>query len=162
MKRALIVDDNDENLYYLNALLTGYGFVVETAKHGVEALAAARSTPPNIVISDLLMPVMDGYTLLRHWKEDPSLKEIPFIVYTATYTSAEDERFALSLGADAFIVKPTDPEDFMARIGQVEATVPSSPRQGRRMKSAHQKRHHVLVIPGGFLAPRLSCAGPAC
>jgi two-component system, cell cycle sensor histidine kinase and response regulator CckA len=124
MERALIVDDNDENLYYLNALLTGYGFVVETAKHGVEALAAARSTPPDITISDLLMPVMDGYTLLRHWKEDPSLKEISFIVYTATYTSAEDERFALSLGADAFIVKPTDPEDFMARLGQVEATVP--------------------------------------
>jgi len=114
MTHALIVDDKEENLYYLAALLTGNGCEVITARHGAEALVKARQTPPDIVISDLLMPVMDGYTLLRHWKADAQLKHIPFIVYTATYTEAEDERLALNLGADAFILKPAEPEDFIA------------------------------------------------
>ena len=65
------------------------------------------------------MPVMDGYTLLRHWKADDRLKRVPFIVYTATYTEPEDERLALSLGADAFILKPAEPDEFITRIGEV-------------------------------------------
>jgi two-component system cell cycle sensor histidine kinase/response regulator CckA len=119
MTRVLIVDDKEENLYYLSALLTGHGFAVETARHGAEALVLARQVPPDLIVSDLLMPVMDGYTLLRHWKADERLKRRPFIVYTATYTEAEDERLALNLGADAFIVKPTEPEEFLARLRAV-------------------------------------------
>ncbi len=119
MTRILIVDDKEENAYYLQALLTGHGFTVDSARHGAEALVRARQSPPDLIISDLLMPVMDGYTLLRFWKADAGLKKIPFIVYTATYTEPEDERLALSLGANAFILKPTEPEDFLARIQQV-------------------------------------------
>ncbi|MBN8422414.1 MAG: response regulator [Verrucomicrobia bacterium] len=121
MTRALIVDDKEENLYYLEALLTGVGCEITTARHGAEALVKARHAPPDVVISDLLMPVMDGYTLLRHWKADSQLKHIPFIVYTATYTEAEDERLALNLGADAFILKPAEPEDFIARLKEVQS-----------------------------------------
>ncbi len=121
MTRALVVDDKEENLAYLRALLEGNGWSVDTARHGAEALTLARRTPPNLVISDLLMPVMDGYTLLRHWKADPRLQNIPFIVYTATYTEADDERLALELGADAFLLKPTEPEDFLAKIREVRA-----------------------------------------
>lgn len=121
MTRVLIVDDQEENLYYLRALLSGHGYAVETAKHGAEALFKARRDPPEIIVSDLLMPVMDGFTLLRHWKADARLKQIPFVVYTATYTAAEDERLAISLGADAFIVKPAEPEEFLRRIREVEA-----------------------------------------
>lgn len=131
MKHALIVDDKDENLYYLEALLKGNGYSVDSARHGAEALVKARQSQPDIVVSDLLMPVMDGYTLLRHWKIDTALKRIPFIVYTATYTEPEDERLALSLGADAFILKPSEPEDFMAKLYEVEAKtalgLPSQP-----------------------------------
>lgn len=123
MTTALIVDDKEENLYYLQALMSGNGYQVQTAKHGAEALVKARQSPPDIVISDLLMPVMDGYTLLRHWKVDPNLRKIPFLVYTATYTEAEDERLALSLGADAFILKPAEPEDFIARVTEVMTKV---------------------------------------
>lgn len=123
MPNALIVDDKEENLYYLQVLLEGSGYSVDTARHGAEALVKARLTTPDIVVSDLLMPVMDGYTLLRHWKIDPKLKEIPFVVYTATYTEAEDERLALSLGADAFILKPAEPEEFMAALRGVMAKV---------------------------------------
>jgi diguanylate cyclase (GGDEF)-like protein/PAS domain S-box-containing protein len=121
MPHALIVDDKEENLYYLSALLQGNGYTVETASHGAEALVKARQRLPELIVSDLLMPVMDGYTLLRHWKVDTLLKTIPFIVYTATYTEPEDEQLALDLGADAFILKPCEPDTFMARIHEVEA-----------------------------------------
>ena len=119
MKRALVVDDNEQNLYYLKVLLGAHGFAVETARHGAEALVLARRNLPDMVISDLLMPVMDGYTLLRHWKHDPMLRHVPFVVYTATDTEPEDERLALEMGADAFILKPAEPEEFMARIGEI-------------------------------------------
>jgi PAS domain S-box-containing protein len=121
MTRALIVDDKEENLYYLHALLTSNGYTVQSARDGEEALANARRAPPDIVISDLLMPVMDGFTLLRHWKADARLKQVPFIVYTATYGELEDERLARSLGADAFILKPPEPDVFLAQLHEVLA-----------------------------------------
>jgi len=110
---ALIVDDNVENLYMLRLLLQGHGYRVMEAHNGEEALAIARECPPDVVISDILMPVMDGFTLCREWKKDESLRFRPFVFYTATYTDPKDEEFALSLGAERFIVKPADPEDFM-------------------------------------------------
>ncbi len=121
MVRILIVDDKPENLYLLRALLQGQGYAVDEARHGAEALTIARQRLPNVVVSDLLMPVMDGYTLLRHWKIDPRLRAIPFVVYTATYTEPQDERLALDLGADAFILKPAEPETFIIRIQEVLA-----------------------------------------
>jgi PAS domain S-box-containing protein len=121
MQRILIVDDNDENLYYLQALLRSTGYEVITAGNGAEALDAAIANPPELIISDLLMPIMDGFSLLRQWKSDQRLNRIPFVVYTATYTDPKDEQLALDLGADAFIVKPTEPAPFMARIREVMA-----------------------------------------
>ena len=121
MNRILIVDDKEEALYLLQKLLAGNGYTVEMARHGAEALVKARQSPPDLIISDLLMPVMDGYTLLRHWKTDPRLKHVPFVVYTATYTEPKDEQLALDLGADAFILKPAEPEPFIARIRAVLA-----------------------------------------
>lgn len=120
MSLALIVDDKEQNVYFLKALLEGNGYEAVTAPHGAAALVLARQRRPDLIISDLLMPVMDGYTLLRRWRADPQLRTVPFIVYTATYTEPEDERLALALGADAFILKPQQPEDFMARIHEVE------------------------------------------
>jgi len=127
VSRVLIVDDKEENLYYLQELLSAHGHEVSTARHGAEALVKARQSRPDLVVSDLLMPVMDGYTLLRLWRADPLLCNIKFVVYTATYTDAEDERLALSLGADAFILKPSEPEHFLARITDVLATKAPGP-----------------------------------
>jgi PAS domain S-box-containing protein len=124
MKRALVVDDKEENCEFLSALLRGHGYAVVAAKHGAEALTLARQQAPDIVISDLLMPVMDGYTLLRHWKLDDQLTTIPFVVYTATYTEREDELLALNLGADAFLLKPLEPDELMARLRGVETRPP--------------------------------------
>lgn len=130
MSLVLIVDDKEQNLYYLQSLLEANGYEVVTAAHGAAALALARENAPGLVVSDLLMPVMDGYTLLRRWKSDPDLRDIPFIVYTATYTEPEDEQLALSLGADAFILKPQEPDDFMARVHEVERLCRESDRGG--------------------------------
>ncbi|MDX2019725.1 MAG: response regulator [Deltaproteobacteria bacterium] len=125
--RALIVDDKEENLYFLQSLLQGHGFAVTAARHGAEAMMMARQVVPSIIVSDLLMPVMDGYTLLRQWKADAQLKAIPFVVYTATYTEPADEKLAYGLGADAFLVKPLEPAELMARIF---AAMASAPRMG--------------------------------
>ena len=138
MIRVMIVDDKPENLYLLGALLRGHACVVDEARHGAEALTKARHTPPDLIVSDLLMPVMDGYTLLRRWKADARLKSIPFVVYTATYTEPKDERLALDLGADAFILKPAEPDEFIARIqggsgaGASQRIAGARPHGGRR------------------------------
>jgi diguanylate cyclase (GGDEF)-like protein len=150
MPHILIVDDKDENLYYLQVLLSGNGYTVESAHHGAEALVKARQNPPMLIVSDLLMPVMDGYTLLRYWKADARLKVIPFIVYTATYTEPEDERLALSLGADAFILKPSEPEDFLARFGEVLSkgvvASPELPTSVSNGDSDRLKDYSVILI----------------
>jgi diguanylate cyclase (GGDEF)-like protein len=150
MPHILIVDDKEENLYYLQVLLAGNGYAVETAHHGAEALVKARQNPPTLIVSDLLMPVMDGYTLLRYWKADARLKSIPFIVYTATYTEPEDEKLALSLGADAFILKPSEPEDFLARFRDVQTkgvvAVPDQPTAVSGDDSDRLKDYSVILI----------------
>jgi PAS domain S-box-containing protein len=119
MPRALVVDDITQNRYMLEALLRGHGYQVTSAANGAEALDAARREPPDLVISDILMPVMDGFALCRLWKQDAQLKSVPFVFYTATYTGPKDERLAMSLGADGFIVKPMEPASFIEAIEHV-------------------------------------------
>jgi PAS domain S-box-containing protein len=117
--RVLIVDDSEQNLYMLQVLLEGNGYRVETAANGAEALEKARRDPPALIITDILMPVMDGFTLCREWQQDERLKEIPFVFYTATYTDPKDQELALSLGAERFIVKPMEPDVFVDIVQQV-------------------------------------------
>ena len=119
MKKIMIVDDLPQNLYMLEVLLKSNGYEVEQASNGIEALEIARKNPPEMVISDILMPGMDGFSLCREWKSDDQLKNVPFIYFTATYTDPKDEKFAMSLGAEKFIVKPMEPDAFLAIIKEV-------------------------------------------
>jgi PAS domain S-box-containing protein len=119
MKKILIVDDDESNLYYLQSLFSSQGFNVLAARNGFEALELARREPPDLIISDILMPVMDGFKLCREWKKDDLLKKIPFVMYTATYTDPKDEKLALSLGADRFIIKPQEPDVLLALIQDI-------------------------------------------
>ena len=119
MKRVLVVDDREDNRYLLRSLLIANDLEVIEAENGVKALEAAHAGPPDLIISDLLMPTMDGYTLIRELKGDKTLCRVPFMVYTATYTEAEDEQLALDLGADVFFRKPSEPEDIMAQVREL-------------------------------------------
>jgi two-component system cell cycle sensor histidine kinase/response regulator CckA len=116
LTKLLIVDDNEQNLYMLQVLLSANGFDVEVAANGADALELAHRSPPDMIISDILMPVMDGFSLCRSWKEDARLKDIPFVFYTATYTDPRDEEFALGLGADKFIIKPVEPRELLSLL----------------------------------------------
>ena len=117
--KILIVDDKEENLYLLETLLKGNDYQVVTAKDGADALNKLKEEPIDMIISDILMPKMDGFRLCRECKKDDKLKKIPFIFYTATYTDKKDEEFALSLGAEKFIIKPTEPEAFLKILEEV-------------------------------------------
>ncbi|MHC1730288.1 MAG: sigma 54-interacting transcriptional regulator [Syntrophobacteraceae bacterium] len=119
MPLILIADDNSKNLYLLESLLKGYGYEVTSAVNGAEALELARQSLPDLIITDIFMPVMDGFALCREWMSDERLKGIPFIFYTATFTDPKDEEFALNLGAERFLTKPQQPEVMRAVVRQV-------------------------------------------
>jgi len=119
VKKVLIVDDNGANLYMLESMLKGYDLEVISAENGQDALDKARLNPPDLVVTDILMPVMDGYALCREWKSDDTLKHIPLVFYTATYTKHKDEGFALSIGAERFILKPQEPDILMNILNEV-------------------------------------------
>lgn len=119
VSKILIVDDNPQNLHVLEAMLTGAGHEVISARNGAEALAAAQKEPPDLVVSDVLMPVMDGYELCRRWKADERIRRIPFIIYTATFTDAKAEKFGLRLGADRYLIKPLPFEKLKSVVNEV-------------------------------------------
>jgi putative two-component system response regulator len=114
--KILIVDDIVENLYVLEALLKGMGYNTYMAHNGIEALAILEKTKIDVIISDILMPKMDGFQLCYHVKTNEKLSEIPFVFYTATYTTEKDKKFALDLGADKFILKPAEPEIIVKEV----------------------------------------------
>jgi len=114
--KILIVDDKAENLYMLEALLKGNGYEVVSAADGKEALKRLRSEGADMIISDILMPVMDGFQLCLEVRADETLKYITFIFYTATYTDEKDEEFALKIGANKFLRKPMEPDEFIKII----------------------------------------------
>jgi len=111
--KILVVDDKEENLYMLDSLLSGSGYEVVNANNGAVALDILENEKVDLIISDILMPVMDGFTFCRKCKANELSKKIPFIFYTATYTDKKDEEFALDLGADKFLLKPQDPDVFI-------------------------------------------------
>lgn len=115
----LIVDDKEENIYMLETLLKGSGFEVISAGNGIEALEKLKTTFVNLIISDILMPKMDGFQLCKAVKGDSTLKAIPFILYTASYTDDKDEELSLKMGADKYIKKPVDPEVFLSAVNDL-------------------------------------------
>jgi len=129
MKKILVVDDEEQNRSYLETLFQAQGFHVTIAPNGAQALEAARKNPPHIIISDILMPVMDGFMLCKEWKNDSRLKKIPFVFYTATYTEPKDEKLALDLGADLFVIKPQEPDILLDLIQKVMAKRKSEKRK---------------------------------
>lgn len=111
----LIVDDNPDKLGLLEAALQLAGYNVTTATDGDEALAAIESYQPDLVITDVMMPRMNGYELAQRIRANPLTKFIPVIMQTAAGRRAEDLRRASEVGALGYITDPTDLDLMLAR-----------------------------------------------
>jgi len=140
--RILVADDNDQNLFLLETVMESYGYEVIPARNGVEAFALALKNPPDLILTDILMPEMDGLELCRRCKAHDLLNHIPLIFYTATYTDPKDEQFALSLGAERFIIKPQSPKDLV----QIVQEVLDNPLKGRQVSSEKSPGDETKVL----------------
>ena len=121
MKIVMVVDDHESNRYLLQILMTSDGYQVLEAANGAEALEQINATCPDLIISDILMPVMDGYVFCCAVKSDERFRSIPFIFYTATYTDTLDEELGRKLGAARFIVKPMESAAFLTIVRELLA-----------------------------------------
>ncbi len=115
----LIVEDVPNILELLKITLTFKGYQVLTARDGKEALEQVAETVPALVITDILMPIMDGFAFVQKLRTDPRTLSVPVVFLSATYLTPEDKAFAMSLGASRFIEKPIDTEDFLLTVAEL-------------------------------------------
>lgn len=151
----LVVEDTPNVLELLNVTLRFKGYPVITARNGQEALEKIALERPALVITDILMPRMDGYSLAHTLRKNPRTMLIPIIFISATYVTPEDRRFALNLGAVRFLEKPIDMEEFLFSVGEILTQgVPTIPRpmdeqafyQGYRERIEAKLRHKSTQI----------------
>ncbi|MCM3870170.1 MAG: diguanylate cyclase [Pyrinomonadaceae bacterium] len=112
---VLVVDDDPDKLGLLEVALTMAGYEVRTARDGEEGLAEVASFQPDLVVSDIMMPGMNGYDLVRKIRENPQTKFIPIILQTAAGFRAADERLGSEVGALGYITDPTDLDLLLSR-----------------------------------------------
>lgn len=107
---ALVVDDISANVDLLRHLITSLGVAVRSATSAEDALRIAGETKPDLIISDIHMPGQDGIDFLAAAKTDPVLKDVPFLLVSASVPSVEDRRRADAIGVDGMLIRPLDPE----------------------------------------------------
>ncbi|MBT8213429.1 MAG: response regulator [Acidimicrobiia bacterium] len=117
-ERILVVDDDPDILQFVRMNLELEGFEADTADGGLVALETAKARPPDLVLLDVMMPEMDGLTVLRRLRNSPATANVPVIILTAK-ALAEDRVKGLDLGADDYITKPFDLEELVARVRTV-------------------------------------------
>ena len=151
----LVVEDVPNILELLTVTLRFKGYPVITAKNGQEALDVIEQERPALIITDILMPVMDGYAFVQALRSNVTTLDIPVIFLSATYVTPEDKNFALSLGASRFIEKPIDTEDFLLTIAELLTQGPSTIPQpleddafyiGYRQRLENKLRHKNTQI----------------
>jgi len=151
----LVVEDVPNVLELLEVTLRFKGYHVVSAHNGEEGLAQVESVKPVLIITDILMPKMDGYTFVHNLRARPETRQIPVIFLSATYVTPEDKAFSLSLGAARFMEKPIDTEDFLLTIAEIltqgvqTAPEPLSERDfyyGYRERLEHKLRHKNTQI----------------
>jgi len=127
--KILVVDDHEENRRFISILLTGRGHSAVTAVDGEDGLQKLQSAGFDLIISDILMPIMDGFRFIEHVRANNRWRNIPFAFFTGTYLDNKDEELAYMLGADAFLRKPIDPEELVRNLEEL----------GGRKRSARDK-----------------------
>ena len=115
----LVVEDIPNVLELLEVTLRFQGYEVISAHNGEEALYILETATPALIISDILMPKLDGFSMIQKLRVNPKTQNIPVIFLSATYVTPEDREFAMNLGASRFIEKPIDTEDFLLTIAEL-------------------------------------------
>lgn len=115
----LIVEDIPHILELLEVTLKFKGYDVVTARNGDEALEYIASEQPALILTDILMPILDGYALAQRVRSDPKTRQIPIIFVSATFITEEDKQFALSLGAVRFLEKPIEASELLLTVAEV-------------------------------------------
>jgi PAS domain S-box-containing protein len=122
----LIAFEREAELSALDQLLSRKGHRVVRSVNGLAALDAARREPPHAIVSDIVLPRMDGFALCRKWKQDERLQTIPFLFYTRRHDDPKYERFALELGAERFLARSVPPETLVAALDELLAKMPKN------------------------------------
>ena len=115
----LVVEDIQDILDLLDAALKFKGYRVVTARNGEEALTAIQKERPALIITDVLMPKMDGFNLVHRLRINPETRTIPVVFLSATYVAPEDKVFAHSIGVNRFIEKPVDLISFLPIVERI-------------------------------------------
>jgi len=144
----LIVEDVPNILELLDMTLRFKGYPTIKARNGQEALDYIAKEPPALVITDILMPRLDGFALVHHLRNNPQTSSIPIIFLSATYVTPEDKTFAMNLGAARFLEKPVDTEEFLLTVAEVltggPATAPRPMGQKEFFKGYRERLEHKL------------------
>jgi two-component system response regulator MtrA len=120
MTRVLLVEDSADLLYILQIELESLGYEVEAVTNGDAALAAARRRHPDVIVSDLGMPGMDGFDFIKQIRKTPGLRSVPAIALTGASMSSDIQQ-ALAFGFTAHLTKPVEPRELGRRIQQFTA-----------------------------------------
>lgn len=151
----LVVEDVPNVLELLEVTLRFKGYHVVSARNGLEGLEKAKNENPALIITDILMPKLDGFAFVQKLRLDPQTHTIPVIFLSATYVTPEDRNFALSLGAARFIEKPIDTEEFLLTVAEIMTQGPITPPgpletrafyQGYRERLEQKLRHKGTQI----------------
>jgi CheY-like chemotaxis protein len=146
----LVVEDVPNILELVAVTLRFKGYEVVTASNGEEAIERIAEQRPALVVTDILMPKLDGFALMYKLRTNPETNSIPVIFLSATYVTPEDKAFALSLGAARFLEKPVDTEEFLLTIAEILTngidTVPETLTQEKfyqgYLERLESKLHH--------------------
>ena len=116
-KRILVVEDQPDGRQIIRDMLAGTDYEIAEAENGEEALTAIAKQRPDLILMDIQLPIMDGYTATNQIKADPTLRSIPIIAVTS-YALADEEKKARAAGCDDYVTKPFSPRQLLAKIRQ--------------------------------------------
>lgn len=143
-KRLLVVEDNSDSLSAIAFYLRSEGFEINTARNGADALAQIVSEIPDLIVSDIRMPKMNGYKLARHLRSTPHTALIPIIFLTA-YDKTENRIKGFRAGIDAYLTKPFEPEELLAIINCILDRVERTRTELTRLVSETELEEEIEI-----------------
>ena len=148
--RILVVDDHEDNIELLRARLEAWGYEVESARDGTQALERVHVAPPDLILLDVMMPTVDGNEVARRIKQNPALPFIPIIMQTAL-DSTESKVEGLEAGADDYITKPIEFAELKARLRsmlRIKRLQEELEERERQLLEANERLRHMSRTDG--------------